>query len=138
MINEPTMGKSFLPHLCRKCDILNISLNYKVMSVIFPLMQRITVISNEHDGSLDQCTYSMNVGDLKTSNNSSCIFFVMGEKQHVSQKPKGQKASLTSMTTTCMSFFQTWVNQLIIGKQGKKETKYFVSVPGTNIHLFFT
>jgi len=43
--------------------------------------------------------------NLKTSNNSSCIFFVMKEKQHVSQKPKGQKANLVSMTTTCMSFF---------------------------------
>ena len=56
------MGKSFLPHRQRKCDILNISLSHKVMLVIFPLVQRITVISNEHDGSLDQCTYSMDVG----------------------------------------------------------------------------
>ena len=75
------------------------------MLVVFPLVQRITVISNGHDGSLDQCTYSMDVGDLKTSNNSSCIFFVMKGKQHVSLQPKGQKANLASMTTTCMPFF---------------------------------
>ena len=60
------------------------------------------------------------------------FFFVMKEKQHISQQPKGQKANLVSMTTTCMFFFffQSWVKQLIIGKEGKKETKYFVSVPG--------
>lgn len=27
-------------------------------------------------------------------------------------------------------FFQSWVKEVIIGIEGKKETKYFVSVPG--------
>ena len=39
--HEPTMEKSIQPHFRR-------------ILVIFPLMQRITVISNEHDGSLHQ------------------------------------------------------------------------------------
>ena len=142
--NEPTIKKSIQPHFRRKCDILNISLSHKMMSVIFPLMQRLTVISNEHDDSLDQCTFSMDMLlNLKTSNGISLradtlnvgrpslhLFFVMKEKQHISQQPKGQKASLVSMTTTCMFLFQSWVKQLIIGKEGKKETKHFVSVPG--------
>lgn len=53
-------------------------------------------------------------------------------------KAKGAKGQSHFYDHHMHVFFQTWVKQLIIGKQGKKETKYFVSVPGTNIHLFFT
>ena len=53
----------------------------------------------------------------------------MKGKQHVSRQPKGQKGQSRFHDHNMYVFFQLWVKQLIFGKQSKKETKYFISVP---------
>ena len=68
--------------------------------------------------------------NLKTSNNGSCIFFCYERKATCFITAKGTTGQSRFHDHHMHAFFQSWVKQLIIGKQGKKETKYFVSIHG--------
>ena len=68
--------------------------------------------------------------NLKTSNNGSCIFFCHEWKATRFTTAKGAKGQSRFHNHHMHAFFQSWVKQRIIGKQSKKETKYFVSIHG--------
>ena len=68
--------------------------------------------------------------NLKTSNNISCIIFCHERKATRFITAKGATGQSRFHDHHMHAFFQSWVKQLIIGKQGKKETKYFVSIHG--------
>lgn len=68
--------------------------------------------------------------NLKTSNNGSCIFFCHERKATRFITAKGAKGQSRFHDHQMHAFFQSWVKQLIIGKQSKKEMKYFVSIHG--------
>lgn len=68
--------------------------------------------------------------NLKTSNNCSCIFFCHEWKATRFTTAKGAKGQSRFHNHHMHAFFQSWVKQRIIGKQSKKETKYFVSIHG--------
>lgn len=68
--------------------------------------------------------------NLKTSNNCSCIFFCHERKATHFTTAKGAKGQSRFHNHHMHAFFQSWVKQRIIGKQSKKETKYFVSIHG--------
>ena len=69
--------------------------------------------------------------NLKTSNNFivAASFFVMKGKQRFTTA-KGAKGQSRFHNHHMHAFFQSWVKQRIIGKQSKKEMKYFVSIHG--------
>ena len=80
--------------------------------------------------------------NLKTSNNNcyynyynyynycSFIFFCHEWKATRFTTAKGAKGQSRFHNHHMHAFFQSWVKQRIIGKQSKKETKYFVSIHG--------
>lgn len=68
--------------------------------------------------------------NLKTSNNCSCIVFCHERKATRFTTAKGAKGQSRFHNHHMHAFFQSWVKQRIIGKQSKKETKYFVSIHG--------
>ena len=68
--------------------------------------------------------------NLKTSHKSAASFFCHERKATCFITTKGAKGQSRFHDHHMHAFFQSWVKQRIIGKQSKKETKYFVSIHG--------